>query len=91
MWSETIGLTEEQKESIVPQYNVASQKLFRLSIANTFKSELDSIRRTNLNVIQRLISSAQLQSDKTLGAMYVVMALASVSERCRTAYPWLIN
>ena len=91
MWTETIGLTDEQKESIVPQYNVASQKLFRLSIANTFKSELDSIRRTNLNVIQRLISSAQQQSDKTLGAMYVVMGLASVSERCRTAYPWLIN
>ena len=91
MWSETLGLSEEQKESIVPQYSVASQKLFRLSIANTFKSELDSIRRTNLNVIQRLISSAVEQSDKTLGAMYVVMGLATVSERCRSAYPWLIN
>ena len=89
MWSESIGLTEQQKESIVPQYNVASQKLFRLSIANTFKSELDSIRRTNLNVIQRLISSANQQSDKTLGAMYVVMGLAGVSERCRIAYPWI--
>ena len=90
MWSETLGLSEEQREAIVPQYNVASQKLFRLSIANTFKSELDSIRRTNLNVIQRLISSAQQQSDKTLGAMYVVLGLAQVSERCRSAYPWLL-
>ena len=89
MWAETLGLSEEQKEAIVPQYNEV-QKLFRLSIANTFKSELDSIRRTNLNVIQRLISSAGQQSDKTLGAMYVVMGLATVSERCRIAYPWLL-
>lgn len=90
MWNETLGLSEEQREAIVPHYNLASHKLFRLSIANTFKSELDSIRRTNLNVIQRLISSAQQQSDKTLGAMYVVLGLAQVSERCRSAYPWLL-
>lgn len=53
------------------------------------KHELDSVRRTNLNVIERLISSASQQSDRTLGAMYSVMCLTQISYRCRNAYPWL--
>lgn len=55
------------------------------------KHELDSVRRTNLNVIERLISSASQQSDKTLGAMYSVICLTQISYRCRNAYPWLIS
>lgn len=55
------------------------------------KSELDSVRRTNLNVIERLISSASQPSDQTLGAMYSVICLTQISYRCRNAYPWLIS
>ena len=55
------------------------------------KHELDSVRRTNLNVIERLISSASQQSDKTLGAMYSVICLTQISYRCRNAYPWLTS
>jgi len=55
------------------------------------KTDLDSVRRTNINVIERMISSASQQSDRTLGAMYSVIGLTQVSYRCRNAYPWLIN
>jgi hypothetical protein len=55
------------------------------------KTDMDSIRRTNIHIIERLISSASEQSDRTLGAMYCVMALAHVSHKCREAYPWLLE
>ena len=59
------------------------------SLSHLMKSDIDSIRRTNLNIMERLISSAQASSDKTLGAMYTVMGLSHVSGPCRRAYPWL--
>jgi hypothetical protein len=79
-------LTNETREIIVPGY---SNNLFKWSPEKIIaKTDVDSIRRTNLNVMERLISSAIQQSDKTLGAMYCVMALSKVSYRCRAAYPW---
>jgi hypothetical protein len=79
-------LSETNRNQIVP----GPENLFKWSpdcILN--KNDLDSVRRTNLNVIERLISSATEQSDRTLGAMHSVMSLTKVSYRCRAAYPWL--
>jgi hypothetical protein len=90
LWNEGLNLTEEQKQRIVPEYSLSSNRLFRwTSDKITVKHDLDSIRRTNLHIIERLISSAELQSDKTLGAMYTVIGLCNVSGRCRAMYPWL--
>ena len=86
MWN---NLSEQSRTSIVPR-NTELGELFKWSPDRIqLKSDLDSVRRTNLNVIERIISSALEQSDKTLGAMYSVMCLTQVSYRCRNAYPWL--
>lgn len=80
------NLSEINRNQIVP----GPENLFKWTpdcILN--KNDLDSVRRTNLNVIERLISSATEQSDRTLGAMHSVMSLTKVSYRCRAAYPWL--
>ena len=90
LWSEQLQLTEAQKLRIVPEYTNPMNRLFRWSPEKiAMKHDLDSIRRTNINIIERLISSAQQPSDKTLGAMYTVMGLCTISNRCREAYPWL--
>ena len=91
LWTEHLNLTDEQKELIVPNHSKMDSRLFKWS-ANTvvMKSDIDSIRRTNLNVMERLISSATRQSDRTLGAMYTVMALGFVSFECKNAYPWMV-
>ena len=92
LWELELQLTEQQKQQIVPDYASVTNKLFKWNPDKIVsKNELDSVRRTNLNIIERLISSASEQSDKTLAAMYTVMALAKVSQRCRAAYPWLIE
>lgn len=83
-------LTDELRETIVPGFSKKDSALFKWTTgAIVVKKDIDSVRRTNLNVMERLISSARQQSDKTLGAMYCVMALSKVSYRCRLAYPWL--
>ena len=90
LWNEELGLTEEQKERIVPNFSAGNYKLFKWSAEHVFmKSEIDSIRRTTLNIMERMISSATQQSDRTLGAMYIVMGLSKVSYKCSSAYAWL--
>lgn len=84
------SLSNQQRLRVVPEYMLAQNKLFKCPPENLYmKTDMDSIRRTNLNIIERLISSASEQSDKTLGAMYTVMGLCKVSYRCRAAYEWL--
>jgi len=84
------SLTDTLREQIVPNFSTTEHALFKWSPSKiSMKNDMDSVRRTNLNVLERLISSATQQSDKTLGAMYAVMALSRVSYRCRQAYPWL--
>ena len=89
LWNE--NLPEELKSRIVPGYSNVQNKLFKWSIEKILiKQDLDSVRRTNLNIIERLISSAIEQSDKTLGAMYTVMGLSRVSPKVKEAYSWLV-
>jgi len=84
------SLTDVLREQIVPNFSTTVHALFKWTPSKiSMKNDMDSVRRTNLNVLERLISSATQQSDKTLGAMYAVMALSRVSYRCRQAYPWL--
>jgi len=91
LWNQDLNLTEDQRRRIVPEHSNPANKLFRWTPEKiNMKHDLDSIRRTNLNIIERLISTALLQSDKTLGAMYTVIGLCKVSYECRDAYPWLI-
>jgi hypothetical protein len=90
LWNQDLNLTEDQRRKIVPEHANPANKLFRWTPEKiNMKYDLDSIRRTNLNIIERLITSASQQSDKTLGAMYTVIGLCRVSYRCRDAYPWL--
>jgi len=90
LWNEHLNLTADQRERIVPEYSSVNMKLFKWTPNKiAMKADLDSVRRTNINVIERLISSADLQSDRTLGAMYTVMGICQVSGICRRAYPWL--
>lgn len=90
LWDRDLNLSEEQKLRIVPDHLAITNKLFKWVPEVTYKkTDIDSMRRTNLNIIERLISSASQQSDKTLAAMYTVMALTKVSYRCRDAYGWL--
>ena len=91
IWN-TESITDQLRDAIVPGCSISQTALFKWNPNKiSMKTDIDSVRRTNLNVMERLISSASQESDKTLGAMYSVMALCSVSYRCNRAYPWLLE
>jgi len=90
LWNSNLDLPVELKNRIVPNHNETLTRLFKLPPHKImFKTELNSLRRMNLNLIERLISSADSQSDKVIGAMYTVIGISTVSKECRRAYPWL--
>ena len=91
IWNNQISQTVGLQDILVPGHATHANRLFKWTPEKiNLKSDLDSVRRTNLNVVERLISSASGHSEKVLGAMYTVMALSHVSERCRRSYAWLL-
>ena len=90
LWHSNQDLPLELKNRIVPNHNETLTRLFKWPPHKiVFKTELNSLRRMNLNLIERLVSSADAQSDRVIGAMYTVIGISTVSKECRRAYPWL--
>jgi hypothetical protein len=86
IWSYRAGLSDDQKESIVPDHAAA---LFTTSPWLLIDLTEPAIRRLNMNTIRVLVTSAEDRQDRILGAMYVVSALTLVSDGARREYPWL--
>jgi hypothetical protein len=87
IWNYRAGLTAVQKHTIVPGYTT---KVFRHTpnyINNMIA--IEEIQKYNLALIKTLVSSATLESDRSLGAMYVLTGLTVVNTDARNAYPWL--
>ena len=90
LWNMNPDLPYDLKDRIVPKHNEPLSRLFKMPPHKmSFKTELNSLRRMNLNLIERIISSADAQSDRVIGAMYSVIGISTVSKECRRAYPWL--
>ena len=84
IWATRAGLTEEQKERIVPDHR---RRLFRIvSVADL---TADEIARLNVSTMRMFVSSAVDKNDRIVGAMYVVSTLTLVNREAREAYPWL--
>jgi len=84
IWALRAGLSEEQKERIVPDHRT---RLFRiLSVADLTAEE---IARLNASTMRMFVSSAVDKNDRIVGAMYVVSAMTLVNREAKEAYPWL--
>jgi hypothetical protein len=84
IWSVRAGLSEEQKERIIPNHGT---RLFRtLAVSELTMAD---IVRTNASTMRSFVSSAVDKNDRIVGAMYVVSALTLVNAEAREAYPWL--
>jgi len=47
------------------------------------------LRKNNLQLIERFITSGNDKPQKGLGVMYVLMALVQVSDAVAEAFPWV--
>ena len=84
IWSVRAGLSEEQKQRIIPHHGA---RLFRTMAVSEMTAE--GIARLNASTMRIFVSSAEDKNDRVLGAMYVVSALTLVSAEAKAAYPWL--
>lgn len=91
LWNYHLGLTEAEKESILPGHNSSTQKLFRHTPEKLQGGthDLKWWRRNNLNLILEFLTRASQKSQQALGALYVLMALVQVVPNASIAYPWI--
>ena len=87
IWNYRIGLSDKEKNHIVPGFN--RNKLFKHIPTEILDKEEKYLKKMNLVLIQKLIDSASDKSQKSLGVMYVLMALCYVSDSVAETFPWI--
>jgi hypothetical protein len=88
IWNYRIGLTVKQKNTIVPGFN-GKNKLFKHLPNEINDREEKYLKKLNLNIIQKLVSSTNDKTQSSLGIMYVLMGLCYVDENVSDAFPWI--
>jgi hypothetical protein len=90
IWNYRCDLSNEAKMDIIPLENIVP--LFYLSVDYVSSlSNYDTILSIILTVFERLVSDSEQLSSCSLGALYVLIGLASVSINAGIAYPDLIQ
>lgn len=91
IWFVTLGLSHEQRETIVPGYKSPDTVLFRYS------PEALKIRRArskswwekmNLGIMEALLTRSQSRESNKLGAMYCVIGFVTINEKAAEVFPW---
>lgn len=87
IWNYRAELTQNQKCNIIKDKIV-----FEMSVSNFYKlKEMYKIRKILLKDMETLAFTADNNSDKSLGAYYILIALCEVSHNCATSLPWLVQ
>lgn len=91
IWTYRAQLTNETKLSICPPYGNPFIHINRIPINRLSNLEIDELRSHLLIIIDMLVTSGLDQSNKSLGAIYVLGALTIVNEDAANALPWLFQ
>ena len=85
IWNYRAELNQTQKYNIVQDL-----EMFSVTVNNYYKiKNIQKLRITLLDEIEKLIFTADDNADKTLACYYVLTALCEVSEETRQVFPWL--
>ena len=89
IWNYRAQLSNEIKRQICPPHG----EPFRLISFNYISCEIniDKIRITILNVLEKLVNTGIDRDSKSLGAYYVLGALTLVNTNAAVALPWLFQ
>jgi len=88
IWNYRLGLSYQQKNIIVPRFN-SKNKLFKYTLEEILQKEEKIIKKNNLLIIERLVSSSNDKTQRSLGVMYILMGLCYVNSNVSDAYPWI--
>lgn len=88
IWYFRADLSIKEKNLIVPGFN-GRNKLFKNFVTEIQDKEEKYLKKMNLGIIQKLVSSSNDKSQRALGVMYTLMGLSYVSESVAEAFPWI--
>lgn len=91
LWYGRLGLSTEQRETIVPGGESATRKLFRFMPERESRRGIAWWQRHNLALIEAFLTRSQDKENQRLGAMYVLMGLVAVCEEAEESFPWLAD
>jgi hypothetical protein len=92
LWHFRLQLSNPIKALVVPRWNNSDTLLFKWPpIDLMFRNDKRWWQKIILELLDRLVSSAQTKEHKILGALYGMTAFAIVSWRVRQHYPWLVE
>ncbi len=85
IWNYRAELNQTQKYNIIKD-----EVLFTVTVNNFYKiKNINNLRNVLLTEIEKLVFTAELDSDKTLACYYVLTALCEISQGARESFPWL--
>jgi len=87
LWNYRLNLTNKEKNAIIPSHNSTRNSLFKIEDPEIKEEKF--LRKNNLQLIERFITSGNDKPQKGLGVMYVLMALVQVSDAVAEAFPWV--
>jgi hypothetical protein len=93
LWNYRLGLTPQEKETIIPGHLSNATKLFRWTpdTVENHNHDLHWWKKNNLELLLKFISSTRDKSKQGLGALYVLMGFASIVREVGDAYPWILE
>jgi hypothetical protein len=83
-WNVRLGLTEDQKKEMLPNWQQGSNLAPNIRSRNS-EIALDHLLTFLLDFVQ----ASKKKELETLVCMYILTALTAVSQSCKRAYPWL--
>lgn len=93
LWNYRLGLTAEEKETIIPGHQSNAKKLFRWSpdTVENANHDLHWWKKNNLELLTKFVTSTTDKTKQGLGALYVLMGFASIVREVGDAYPWILE
>lgn len=92
LWFYRLQLDPVIKKQVVPNWNKEDTLLFKWNpIEIVHRNERRWWQKTVLEILDSLVSSAELKEHRILGALYGMTAFAIVSHTVREHYPWLVE
>jgi len=92
IWTYRAQLSQERKAEICPPngnpfYNVPTTAYMSTNQLHS----LESLRQIGLTIMEKLVYRAHNDSDKNIGALYILSSLTLVSSNARNSLPWLYS
>jgi len=91
LWDWKLGISRANKEALIPGYQSGAHPIFRFHPDDTPYKSSHWWEKNNLALIEAFIGRSPDKEQQKLGAMYVLMALTSVSHAAAEALPWLVQ